>query len=514
MPTLPVAEWRPDMPDLVDSGSGTITNVLPRTSKSYGPLPSLNPQSASALDARCQGGFTCQDRDGNVHLFAGTATKLWHLTAGSSGWTDVSKVGGYSTNSNERWCFVLFGNRVIATNWNDPPQSFDLTSSTLFANLITSGMTSLRARYVAVVRDWVVFANTFDGTDGARPARVWWSAIDDPTNFPTPGTSGAAAVQSDFQDLYEGTGDGFGWIQGIVGGLGTADGAVFQERGIKRMVYAGAPAIFAFSTAEGVRGCPAPGSIVQRGNIVDYLGEDGFYSFDGSSSAPIGYEKVDKTFFGDLDQSMFYRISAAVDPINKLVFWAYPGAGHSGNCNRLLARNWATGWWTTSAAGDIVCEILLRSLSLGYSLEQLDTPIPSIDSGSPDSLDSRVWTGGRILLSAFDASHRLNYFTGANLAPTVDTSETAPADGRIVLVRNARPIVDAGTPSLAVGVRNRQIDSVTWGSAVALDDNGNCPQRASGRYVRGRITLPAGSSFTHISGLEIGPGDVVPQGVR
>jgi len=512
MPTLNVAEWTPDLPDLVSPGSDTIKNVLPRTSVSYGPFPSLSAIS-SALDARCQGAFSCQDAAGNVYDFAGTAGKLWMLAAGSSTWVDVTKPATtYSTGKNERWSFCLYGSKVIATNFADPPQVYDLSSSTAFGDLIASGTTSLRARYVAVVRDWVVFANTFDGSSGAKPRRVWWSAIDDPTNFPTPGTSAAAAVQSDYQDLEEGD---FGWIQGIVGGLGTSDGGIFQEHGIKRMVYYGSPAIFAFATAEGARGCPAPGSIVQRGSIVDYLGEDGFYSFDGSNSAPIGYEKVDKTVLSDIDQTMFYRVSAAVDPINKLTFWAYPASGNPGNCDRILARNWVVGRWTTTDQGSIVVEMLFRSLSLGFSLEGLDTVAGSggVDA-LMDSLDSRVWTGGRILLSAFDASHKLNYFTGANLAPTVDASEEMPSDGRISMVTTVRPIVDGGSPSVAVGYRNRQEDAVTWAAAVAVDAYGYCPQRVAGRYLRARITLPAGSSFTHISGLEVPPGAVKALGVR
>jgi hypothetical protein len=133
-----------------------------------------------------------------------------------------------------------------------------------------------------------VVGNTTDGTFGPQPQRVWWPAIDDPTNWPTPGTSAAAAVQSDYQDL---VGDA-GWVQGIVGNLGTADGAVFQERAVIRMQYVGPPAIFAFSTAEGVRGTPAPGSLVQVGNLVYYLGEDGFYVFDGSQSMPIGFAEA------------------------------------------------------------------------------------------------------------------------------------------------------------------------------------------------------------------------------
>jgi hypothetical protein len=290
---------------------------------------------------------------------------------------------------------TLFGQRIIATNFIDPPQSYVMGSSALFADLISSGLTSLKGRYAAVVRDWLVFGNTTDGTYGPQPQRVHWSAIDDPTNFPTPATAGAAAVQSDFDDL---VGDA-GWVQGIVGNLGTADGAVFQERAVVRMVYIGPPAIFAFTPAEGVRGTPAPGSIVQDGALAYYLGEDGFYVFNGSASQPIGVDRVDKTFLADLDQSYFYRIEGAVDPINKQIWWAYPGSGHSGgNPNRIIVYDRARDRWTITDANDVQVETLLRGLTPGYSLDTLDSLSSSIDALTL-SLDSRIYTGGRAFMA-------------------------------------------------------------------------------------------------------------------
>jgi hypothetical protein len=496
---LPVSEYSPDSPDFVGSGADTIKNCLPRTAQSYGPMPSLNAYSP-AITARCQGAIGVADASGNSYAFAGDATNLYKAAGGSTAWSTVTRAvgGAYSTASDQRWSGAFYDpSRVLMTNFSDPIQSFVIGSSTAFADLSAAAP---KCRYLGVIKDFLIAGNTFDGTDGARPARVWWSAIGDPTNWPTPGTAGAQAVQSDFQDI-----PGFGAVQGIVGGLGNADGAIFLERGIVRVGYVGGTTVFAFDVAEGARGTPAPGSIAQLGSIVYYLGEDGFYAFDGAQSAPIGHAKVDKTFFDDLDQSYFYRISSAVDPISKTVFWAYPGVGNAGgNPNRLLAYNWALQRWSLiDGLGDV--ELIFRSLSFGYSLDQLDSVSASIDA-LPFSLDSRAWTGGRILLSAFDSSHRLNYFTGAALAPTVDTQELQPTPGKRTFVGSVRPIVEgtsAVTPSVAIGVRERTVDAVTWQTASSLNAIGECEQRASGRYVRARTTLPAGSSFTHISGIEL-----------
>src|SRR5690606_11281656 len=134
----------------------------------------------------------------------------------------------------------------------------------------------------------LIAANTSDTSDGPRPERVWWSKQGDPTSWPTPGTSTARAAQSDFQDL---VGDG-GWCQGLVTGLQGADFVVFQERALWRAIYVGGDVIWQFDPVEGARGTPAPGSIVQSGGLCWFLGEEGFYEFNGVSARPIGADLV------------------------------------------------------------------------------------------------------------------------------------------------------------------------------------------------------------------------------
>lgn len=510
---LPIPELSPDRPDFNNEGSSLILNVLPLTDKSYGPFPSITPIS-TALTARCQGAYAMMDPAGNVRIFAGDATKLYRMTPASATPADVSRVSGgaYATGVTERWDMTLFGTRVIATNYTDFIQSYIEGSSTNFATMITSGQTDLKARYVAIIKDFVFFGNTTDGTDGPQPQRIRWSAIDDPTNFPALGSGAAATVQSDAQDL---VGDQ-GWVQGIVGNLGTSDGAVFQERAVIRAQYIGPPAIWDFHVAEGVRGTPAPGSITQLSNIAYFLGEDGFYAFNGTASQPIGFENVDKFFFGDVDQSMLYRVSSTVDPINKIVYWAYPGAGHDGigSPNRILAYHVVLDRWSVTASNDIQLEIMFRALSFGYTLEQLDAIYPNLDL-MPVSLDSRTLTGGRTVFSCFDTSHMYNQFTGPNLAVTVETTEAQPLQDRRALVTYFRPMIETSatvSPSIQVGVRNRVNDPVVFNTPTAMDSSGNCFTRVEGRYFRARMTLPAGSSFDHIDGIDIPEESIIPSG--
>ena len=253
---LPVGPYMPDQPDYKNPGSNVCTNLVPLTKitggngqprVTYGPMPSLSIYSSNTLDGPALGAYAVTDPDGDVFIFAGDGTKLYKLAVGVTTFADASKAGGYTTAADQKWNATLFGTKVIFTNFTDPIQSFELGVSSLFADLSESAP---KARFVGVVKDFFVTANTNDPTDGAQPQRVWWSAVDDATNFPTPGSVTAAQLQSDYQDL---VGDA-GWIQGLVGQLGTSDGAIFQERAIVRMNYIGPPAIFDFRAAEGVRG--------------------------------------------------------------------------------------------------------------------------------------------------------------------------------------------------------------------------------------------------------------------
>lgn len=493
---LPVGEFMPDQPDYNNPGSAQVFNVYPRTQQSYGPIASLSPY-ASALGAACEGATVGIDTSGNNYVFGSTLTDLMLLQPGTPTFSNVSKVaGGYTLSpGSQGWKFTQFGSRVLATDFNDAIQTYTLGSSTKFADLSAAAP---KARYICTVKDFVMVGNTYDSTYGYNPQRLWWSAINDCTNWPTPGSTTAAQVQSDYQDI---PGDQ-GWMQGLVGNLGTADVAVFFERAIWRGIYVGSPAIFSFQPAEGVRGTPAPGSIAQLGAQVFYLGEDGFYMFDGSTSVPIGANKVDKWFYANLNQQFMYNISSAVDPVNKLVFWAFPSqASTNGICDALLMYNWSLNRWSYASTS---VEYIFRALSFGYTMETLDNTGYNLDT-LPFSLDSRIWTGGSIILAGFDANHKMGYFNGSYLAPTVETSEIEPGkDMRSrAFINSARPIVDGGTPSVAIGYRNRMIDTYTYGAPQAVNAVGECPQRVDGRYVRGEITLPAGSSFNHISGIDL-----------
>ena len=500
--TLQVSEYMPDLPAFQAGASMTVQNVLPKTAQSYGPFPSFKAYATAALPLRCQGAATMEDPEGDVFVFAGPATDLYTMNIAGPTFTNVSKsAAAYNINPDDLWNFATFNNRMIASNIADPMQSYSPDVSTTFTDLSAAAP---KAKYITTAKNFLIAANTNDAVYGPAPWRVWWGALGDPTNWPTPGSALAQELQSDYNDT---VGQG-GLITGIVGNLGTADVAVFYEHAVWKMIYVGPPAVFDFVPAEGVRGTHAPASIVQLGAVVFYLGEDGFYMFDGTNSVPIGANKVDKTFFADCDPGGFDFITGSIDPVNKIVMWAYPGQNNTQLVpNRIIAYNWVTQRWAIAYTS---VELLFRALTFGYTLDSLDVTGYNLDT-LPFSLDSQAWAGGSLLMGAFDPTHTLGYMNGPALAPTVDTEERQFFQGQRAFFRNARPLVDADVPTVAVGTRDKTEDTVNFNVGTAMNDLGWCPQRGSGRLMRARITLPAGSSFTHIQGTEL---DVSPVGVR
>jgi len=271
----------------------TVENAVPGPN-SYKPHKGLSSVS-NALTNYPRGAIEAVDKDGNVFQFAGDETKLYELTAQT--WSDISKSGGYATGSEERWEFVRFKEKVIATNFSDDPQ-FIAFSGSNFADLTTA----LTFRHVTVIRDFVVAGNTEDGTDGIVRDRVRWCAQGDETDWTV-----SATTLSDFRDLNVG-----GGIQRLFGG---EYGLILSERSGFRMTWAGAPTVFEIDeTLPGV-GLLAPGAATRLGDNVFMASEHGFFAISGGASeTPIGADKVDQFFRNDLDEDYLYRMSSVADP--------------------------------------------------------------------------------------------------------------------------------------------------------------------------------------------------------
>ena len=478
---IPVGPWAPDTPDFQNAGSTEALNVIPAAA-SYRPFPSFGSIS-SALSARAQGAIFARKADGSGVIFAGDATKLYRLSATT--FSDVSRVtgGAYACPADGRWSFLQFGPNILTFNGFDIPQSFNIEADANFSALGGSPPTAL---YACIAGDFVMTGDQ----PTARP-RVQWSAINNAASWATSQTT-----QASQQDLPDG-----GWITGLVG---IEYGAIiFQEFAIRRASYEGPPLIFRFSRISDGLGCSVPGSIASFRDVAFWCDRSGFFMLQGGVQVtPIGEQRVNNEFWGLVDQSNLTRITAAIDTLNSLYAIAFPDRSASnGNPNHLFIYSWAIDRWAHIQPGafDIIFSAATQQ---GFTLEQLDTVSSSLE-GLPFSLDSAVWAGvASRLVGAFDTTLKVGFFHGAALAATVETLEDAPGNGRLVRVRSARPLVDGAAASITLGTRNRQSDAVAWGSAVGANVLGACPMNIATRYLRGRITVPAGAVWTHLMGID------------
>lgn len=508
---LPVAPWLPDLPAYNPKGSPNIRGVLPDTEASYLACPGLQPAS-TALTTRCQGAASFFATDGTVTQFAGDSQDLWQINvAAPATWANVSKSShAYSIAATDRWIFDTMNNVVFATDYADPIQAFTLGSSSAYADLAAAAP---KCKFLCIIKNAFVLACfTNDGTNGVKPQRAWWSKFGDATSWPTPGTAAAIIAQSSFNDLL---GPG-GPIQGCVSNLANADGLVFQRRAIYRVLYTNAPDFLSFPPCEGQRGCIAPGSIAQIGYQVVFLADDGLYLHDGVTATPIGIEQVDRFLLGSVanpgDMALLHadRVIATVDPANKYFLMAYPSnLSPDGTPDRILVWNWAIRRYSIL---EVNLETLTRMVTVGYTLDQLTTILGfTVDNTMPNTFDSPFWQGGYLIASAFNPSHQLGFFTGPNLAATIDTMDIQPFAGRDLNVTNARPLVDGTGGSIALGRRRRLADTPVFGSPALMNSLGTCGVRGAARYIRGRFTMPAGAAWSQFQGIELDGG---PMGSR
>lgn len=477
MPILPFGPWQPDVSDYQGQHTKTATNVLPR-GDGYGPFKDFSAYS-SALAAACRGFFVALKTDGSVAIFAGTSTKLYKLSNTDFTWGDVSKASGtYSAvTSTDQWQFAQFGNYVIAVQANTAPQVFDLTISTEFADLSGSPPQS---RYISIVGRFVVLSGLL-----SNPYRIQWSGLNDVTNW----TSGVNS--SDFQDFPDG-----GTVRGVAGG---EFGVIFQDRAMRRMTYApGSSYIFQIERLTQDKGLYAPSSLVVAGERIFFLASQGFQGMLATGfPEQIGKERIDRTFFADVDLGNFQLCIGAADPKNSRVFWSYKSnSGSSGLFDKLLCFDWKLDKWTTiTTSGEYIASLSQP----GITLEGLDAIFPSIDAmtTSLDDFASSVTPE----IAAVNSAHILGFYRGSNLEATIDTPEQG-GDGRRIYIRGLRPVTDAGTVYGNCSRRETAQASATYSTETLINAVGSCPQRVSTRYARGQIRIPSATTWTFAAGIE------------
>lgn len=490
MPLLRFAEYKPDISDYEGSSTKSILNVVPQAD-GYGPFSSFA-QFTQSLPAPCRGGFYALNSDGTVTIFAATATKLYRLNNTNFAWVDVSLgAGSYaSLSASAQWQFAQTGNLVFATQANVALQVFTIGVSAAFGNALGSPP---QAAYISVVGQFLVLSGLL-----SQPFRIQWSGIAS-FNAATSWTSGINS--SDFQDFPDG-----GVVRGVAGG--DQSGVIFQDQVIRTMAYvAGSPVIFQIAKVTQGLGLMAPYSLVQSGgNILFYSGK-GFHMIPpGGQPTPIGRERVDGTFFADLDIGNMQLFMAAADPRSTRVYFAYKStSGAAGLFDKLLGYDTLLDRFFPIAASG---QFLLGLSQSGITLESLDAINGSIDAMTL-SLDDYP-TAVQPQLAQFNGSGNLGFFSGPALEAKIQTAEQG-TDFERLDIRGFMPITNATTVLGSILYRDTQQSTAIQGVAVGLSRIGRCDMTRDTRYARFQITIPAGSTWTFAAGVvpDVDPGSQI-----
>lgn len=116
------------------------------------------------------------------------------------------------------------------------------------------------------------------------------------------------------------------------------------------------------------------------------------------------------------------------------------------------------------------------------------------------SLDS-ISIAAVATISAVDASAAVGFFTGTNMAAILETEEFDQG-GKTVFCDTVRPLTDNPNASCAVVTRLSAQAPRIISTSCPIDVNGLAGICVEARYMRGRLTLPAGSVWSYARGLQ------------
>lgn len=473
---IPFGPFEPDKATSNPGSSPWILNALPRAD-SWGPQPSLQ-EISDALGAPCKGCFSCQRMDGAWATFAWTAKKAFKLDPTTNTWQDVTRTSGgdYDVPLNNLVVARKFGPYVITANGFDELQVFNVeTPSAAFSNL---GGNPPRARGLEVIGDFLVAYNMV-----GEPGRLQWCEINDVTGW----TIGQNL--SDYNDLPD-----LGSIQYIVPFSG--GGIVCCSLGFMSMNFAlNTNWVFTFALIHKARGVSSAYAVVPIGpGDFIYHSYEGWYRQDN----PIGGERVDRWFTAFSNTTEIINMQGALDPYGKVAWFRFLAKD---DAYYMLGYNFLLDKWCLS---DNQLSALMRVGNPFVTIDGMDALFPTIaDIDIP--YDSTFWVGGSPAFGGVSADGKLAYQAADAAKAVFETSSIALGGGmERVLVNGGRAATDSVSYSAEIATADYSGGALTWRLPVSPSARTkSIPFRADGRHHKVRFTIPPGSVWTFMQGVEL-----------
>lgn len=512
MPMLPVPKFEPGRSRYNTSVTDDVLNVLP-VADGYAPLPGPKPfipayeiladEDGNPLANEDDeilivgpggvpltgiislpgtlGGIYIKTADNTQIIIVGTQTALWRLTADNT-WEDISGPSApYDVGIDRRWSFAMFGSTLLAQNFSDPEQKYDIISDSAFSD----NPTAPRCAFVSVFGPFVIRGCLVDDVTA-----VQWSAPEDIAS------NEAGIDNSDIQGIPEG---------GIVNGILpiTAGFIVFMRDSIHLMRFAPESGlVFVRNLVTNYRGCIAPYSIRSLGqdDFVFYA-QDGF--FRGLPMAPIGAERIDPWIQETVDYSSRLTMITGTDFRRKTVWFRYM---NSGAAPVLLGYQWQLDLWTKS---DADLADMFQAETYGVTIDQMDNYFATIDEIDVP-YDSSFWDGGSTDLAGITSDGFLAFMNGAALAARIATNDISFNGMTRSFVNGCRANTDAENFTATLSSANYRGASFTAKNPVSPTTRSRFLSiRGNGAVHRILFEIPQGEDWSTFT--DFTP-DAVPSG--
>lgn len=272
-------------------------------------------------------------------IFFASPTQIYQTDDKGQSWSTISQ----SIYSGTRWDWARYDDHVIAFGNQDTPQSKTLgaTTSGLMSDL-SADISGVTPQTGDRVRDHLVIATR----TGVR-----YSAIGDPTSFPTPGSATAIANQAGAQSLPA----ELGQVRKVSGG--EKFGLIWQDKGITRMTYRGTiGTVFEFDTFEIGQGLTYSANsntesvvdvVVRANNLYYFLNENGVFVTDGYRLTNLSAGKIEtslfKDFLGHSKGAFGGGLAGVYDEKNQEIIWkSQASSSHYGLVYSLITQSFST----------------------------------------------------------------------------------------------------------------------------------------------------------------------------
>lgn len=463
-------------PDVDPASPGVLTDcdaIIP-TLKGLAAANSAVDAGLDALSEAPNNAFVAELLDGTRRTFVSTAATIQE--AGSTTWTDRSRVDGYTGSNRMRFC--TFGNVTLATNRSEAIQQADPGAD--FEDIADAPKALL-----LVSASGFVMALNIDGMTLGDVQDGWGcSAIRDQEDW-TP----AAATQCVAGRLLDSPGP-------IVAGKALGDDVIaYKATSMYVGRYVGPPLVWSWTRVPGDIGCVGAEAVVSVDTVHYFIGPDDFYMFDGTVPRSIG-APVREWFFDNLSNADKSNIIGAVDRTRSLVYWYFPSAGGDGSLDSCLIYNYKTDHW---GKWDVSVQAAVQYASGQVTYDTLGDSYSTYDDLPAISFDSPFWLADQTIPGVL-IGNSLYSLTGEPGESTLVTGDFGDMTD-FGFLRRATPRYTR-RPTSATGTnfyKNEIGDTHTQDATIELD-RGRFDFRRSARWHRLRFTQQGAMA---INGMDV-----------